>query len=61
MHPSDRASVVRKAVGRAITSRLRRLGMDYDYDVSGSGPRMLIPKIPAYSRVPSQRATGNRP
>ena len=34
--------VVRKAVRRAITSRLRRLGMGYDYDVSGSGPRMSI-------------------
>ena len=34
--------VVRKAVRRAITSRLRRLGMGYDYDVSGSGPRMSM-------------------
>ena len=34
--------VVRKAVRRVITSRLRRLGMGYDYDVSRSGPRMFI-------------------
>ena len=34
--------VVRKVVRRPITSRLRRLGMGYDYDVSRSGPRMSM-------------------
>ena len=34
--------VAGKAVRRAITSRLRRLSMGCDYDVSGSGPRMSV-------------------
>ena len=42
MDPPGRGSRCQEGGEKAITSRLRRLGMGYDYDVSGSGPRMSM-------------------